>query len=383
MTCCAWAGSCRGCASSSKNGVEWPRRVDDIHPVGLQEPLEELARDPKSFRHDLKFPPAEAIRVYDDTLRDGEQMPGVAITPKNKYELARMLSDIGVHVMDVGFPSVSEGERETLRLVLEGRKRGEMRTDLELVCMMRSTQGDIDATMKVVDSLGYKRDEVTYFIFTSASDLHVKYKLGKTLLHREGIPESEWLELPVWFYRAANVRMMCDAIRYAREQGATSIEFGGEDGSRADVNYIAELHTERLRAGGTRPPTPHPVGCYSPFAVREYIPQIKAAAPDAPLVVHFHNDLGLGAWNTVVALGSGAEVFTTSVNGIGERTGNAPMHQVLLQLRYLFDIVIPGFRYERLRDLARLMERLSGIPVSPTEPGTGLEGFGTDPGADT
>ena len=249
--------------------------------------------------------------------------------------------------------------------------------------MMRSTQGDIDATMKVVDSLGYKRDEVTYFIFTSASDLHVKYKLGKMLLRREGIPESEWLELPVWFYRAANLRMMCEAIRYARAQGATSIEFGGEDGSRADVNYIAELHSEGLRAGGTRPSTPDTVGCYSPFAVREYIPQIKAAAPDAPLVVHFHNDLGIGAWNTVVALGSGAEVFTTSVNGIGERTGNAPMHQVLLQLRYLFGIEIPGFRYEKLRDLARHLELVSGIPVQPTEPGIGLNVFSHESGIHT
>jgi len=111
----------------------------DGKPVELQEPLEELARDPKRFAHDLVFPPTDKIRVYDDTLRDGEQMPGVAITPKDKYELARMLSDIGVHVMDVGFPAVSESERETLRLVLEGRKRGEIRPDLEVVCMMRST----------------------------------------------------------------------------------------------------------------------------------------------------------------------------------------------------------------------------------------------------
>jgi 2-isopropylmalate synthase len=357
--------------------------VDGVKPVELQEPLEELARDPTHFSHDLQFPPSDKIRVYDDTLRDGEQMPGVAITPKDKYDLARMLSDIGVHIMDVGFPAVSTSERETLRLVLDGRKRGELRPDLEVVCMMRSTQGDIDATMKVIDELGYKRDEVTYFIFTSASDLHVKYKLGKTLLHREGIPESEWLELPVGFYRAANIRMMCDAIRYAREQGAQSIEFGGEDGSRADVDYIAEIHREGLRAGGTRPSTPDTVGCYSPFAVREYIPKIKAAAPNAPLVVHFHNDLGIGAWNTVVALGSGAEVFTTSVNGIGERTGNAPMHQVLLQLRYLFGIEIPGFKYEKLRALARHLERVSGIPVQPTEPGIGLNVFSHESGIHT
>ena len=351
--------------------------------VELQEPLDELVRDPKDFSHDLSFPPAGKIRVYDDTLRDGEQMPGVAIAPKDKYELARWLSDIGVHIMDVGFPSVSESERETLRLVLEGRRRGELRADLEVVCMMRSTRNDIDATMKVIDDLGYKRDEVTYFIFTSASDLHVKYKLGRTLLHREGIPESEWLELPVSFYREANLRMMCEAIRYACEQGARSIEFGGEDGSRADIDYIVEIHREGLKAGGTRPSTPDTVGCYSPFAVRQYIPAVKAAAPEAPLVVHFHNDLGLGAWNTVVALGSGADVFTTSVNGIGERTGNAPMHQVLMQLRYLFGIEIPGFKYEKLRLLARHLERVSGIPVQPTEPGIGLNVFTHESGIHT
>jgi len=352
-------------------------------PVELQEPLEDLARDPRRFGHDLVFPPSDRIRVYDDTLRDGEQMPGVAFSPAVKYELARALSDIGVHIMDVGFPAVGGSERETLKRVLEGRRRGELREDLEILCMMRSNKSDIDATFRVMDELGYPRDSVTYFIFSSASDLHVKYKLGKTLLAREGIPLSEWLELPVRFYRDANLRMMCEAIRYAREQGAREIEFGGEDGSRADVAYIAEIHREGMKAGGTRPSTPDTVGCYSPFAVREYIPVIKAAAPEAPLVVHFHNDLGVGAWNTVMALGSGAEVFTTSVNGIGERTGNAPMHEVLLQLRYLFGIEIPGFRYEKLRDLAHRMERVSGIMVPPTAPGIGRNVFSHESGIHT
>ena len=306
--------------------------MPDDGPVKLQEPLEELARDPRRFSHDLRFPPSDRIRVYDDTLRDGEQMPGVAFSPATKYELAKELSEIGVHLMDIGFPAVSESERETLKLVLEGRRRGELREDLEIVCMMRSTKGDIDATMRAIDEIGFPRDSVSYFVFTSASDLHIKYKLGRSLLAREGIPASEWLELPLEHYREANLRMLKEAIGYAREKGAREIEFGGEDGSRADPDYIGRIHREGLEAGGTRPSTPDTVGCYSPFAVREYIPRIKAAAPEAPLVVHFHNDLGIGAWNTVVALGSGAEVFTTSVNGIGERTGNAPMHQVLLQL---------------------------------------------------
>jgi 2-isopropylmalate synthase len=351
--------------------------------VRLQEPLADLVRPPWRFDHDLRFPPSERIRIYDDTLRDGEQMPGVAISPNRKYELARALSDIGVHIMDVGFPAVSESERETLRLVLQGRRRGELREDMEVLCMMRSNPADIDATMRVIDELGHPRDEVTYFVFTSASDLHVKYKLGRTLLAREGIPASEWLELPVEFYRAANLRMLCDAIRYARSAGARLVEFGGEDGSRADPDYVSLMHRAGLEAGGARPSTPDTVGCYAPYAVRDHISRIKAATPEAPLVVHFHNDLGLGAWNTVVALGSGADVFTTSVNGIGERTGNAPMHQVLLQLRYLFGIEIPGFRYEKLRDLARLVERVSGIPVAPTEPGIGLNVFSHESGIHT
>jgi len=352
-------------------------------PVELQEPLDDLVRSPTRFLHDLEFPPADRIRVYDDTLRDGEQMPGVALSPRVKYELARQLSDLGVHIMDVGFPAVSDSERETLRLILEGRRRGELREDLEVLCMMRSNPGDIDATMRVMDGLGYSRDEVTYFVFTSASDLHVKYKLGRTLLAREGLPASEWLELPVAFYRDANLRMLTEAIAYARAQGATSIEFGGEDGSRADLGYIKRIHEAGLAAGGTRPSTPDTVGCYSPYAVREYIRELKTAAPDAPMVVHFHKDLGHGAWNTVVALGSGAEVFTTSLNGIGERTGNAPMHQVLLQLRYLFGIEIPGFKYEKLRELARHLERVSGIPVQPTEPGIGLNVFSHESGIHT
>jgi hypothetical protein len=190
--------------------------ASDQGSVDLQEPLEELARDPKRFDHDLTFPPADRIRVYDDTLRDGEQMPGVAMAPKDKYELARALSDIGVHIMDVGFPAVGGSERETLRLVLEGKRRGELRDDLEVLCMMRSTKGDIDATLRVIDELGFPRDSVTYFVFTSASDLHVKYKIGRTLLARKGIPQSEWLELPVSWYRQENLEMMCEAIAYAR-----------------------------------------------------------------------------------------------------------------------------------------------------------------------
>src|ERR1700730_18659304 len=171
-------------------------------PVALQEPLDQLARPATRFDHDLSFPPPARIRVYDDTLRDGEQMPGAAFSPTAQCELARALSDIGVPVMDVALPAVAESERETLRLVLEGRRRGELRQELEVLCIMRSNPADIDATMRVMDDLGHPRDEVSYFVFTSASDLHLKYKLGRTLLARGGGPAAGAREGAVALLRA-------------------------------------------------------------------------------------------------------------------------------------------------------------------------------------
>src|SRR5437660_489395 len=351
--------------------------------VDLREPLGSLVRDPGSFAHELRFPPADQIRVYDDTLRDGEQMPGVAFSPAVKYELARRMSDIGVHCMDVGFPAVSPGERETLGLVLEGRRRGELRADLEIVCMMRANRSDIERTVGTVERLGFPPDAITYLVFTSGSDLHVKYKLGQALLRREGRPVEDWLDLPVAYYREANLRMLSEAIAMTRRLGAAEIEFGAEDGSRADPGYMVELTRAGQRAGGTRTAIADTVGCFSPYAAQELVRSVCRAVPDLPVGLHFHNDLGIGAWNTVVGLGSGARYFMTSVNGIGERCGNAPMHQVLMQLRYLFGITVPGFRYDGLRDLARYLERVSGIPVPPTEPGIGLNVFSHESGIHT
>ncbi len=355
----------------------------DSGQVQLQESAELLARSPQDFAHNLHFPAPERIRVYDDTLRDGEQMPGVAFSPALKFEIARRLSDIGVHCMDIGFPAVAPSERETLKLVLNGRRKGELREDLEIVCMMRASRADIETTVRAVEEIGFPADAITYLIFTSASDLHIKYKLGRSLLQRDGLSGEEWLRLPLQYYRDANLRLIGEAIGFARSLGAREIEFGGEDGSRADISYLIRLHQVAQASGATRVALADTVGCYSPFAVRDQVKRASAGTPDIPFGLHFHNDLGIGAWNTVTGLGSGAVYFMTSVNGIGERTGNAPMHQVVMQLRYLFGIELPGFKYDKLRDLARFMECASGIPVQPTEPGIGLNVFSHESGIHT
>ena len=351
--------------------------------VELREPLHSLIAPPERFTAGTEFPRAKEIRLYDTTLRDGEQTPGVAFTPEQKYELAGMLSDAGVHIIDMGFPSAAPSERRALELILDGKQKGRIRGDLEIIVMCRSNAADIDITLETLKKMGARPSDCTFFIFTSGSDLHLKYKIGKTLLQLEGRKPEEWLDLPVSFYREANIKMACRAISHARERGVEEVEFGGEDGSRADVQYLIELAATCYKAGGTRYSFPDTVGFFAPEGVDYYIPKIVAAFPDKPLVVHFHNDFGLGAYNTVRALHHGATVPTCTVNGIGERAGNAPLHTTVMILKELYGVTIPGFRYDMLWALRRRVEEFSGLPVSAAEPIIGHNVFSHETGIHT
>jgi isopropylmalate/homocitrate/citramalate synthase len=351
--------------------------------VELREPLDSLIAPPRTFTAGTTFPRAKEIRLYDTTLRDGEQTPGVAFTPDQKYELACLLSDAGVHIIDMGFPSAAASERRALQLILDAKKKGRLRPDLEIIVMCRSSARDIDVSLDALKQMGAKPSDCTFFIFTSGSDLHLKYKIGKTLLQLEGRKVEEWLDLPVEFYRQANIRMACAAIAHARSRGVEAIEFGGEDGSRADCDYLIELAARCYEAGGTRYSFPDTVGYFAPEGVDYYIPRLVAAFPDKPLVVHFHNDFGLGAYNTVRALHHGATVPTCTVNGIGERAGNAPLHTTVMILKELYGVEIPGFRYDMLWELRRKVENFSGLPVGATEPVIGHNVFTHETGIHT
>jgi isopropylmalate/homocitrate/citramalate synthase len=351
--------------------------------VDLREPLDSLIAPPARFTSPTTFPRAGEIRLYDTTLRDGEQTPGVAFTPEQKYALAVLLSEAGIHILDMGFPSAAPSERRALALLLEGKRKGEIRADLEIVVMCRSNHHDIDVTLDTLRDLGARPDDCSFFIFTSGSDLHLKYKIGRTLLQREGRRAEEWLDLPVSFYREANIRMSCDAIAHAKSRGVQTVEFGGEDGSRADVTYLIELASACYAAGGSRYAFPDTVGFFAPEGVDYYIPRIVAAFPDKPLVVHFHNDFGLAAYNTVRALHHGATIPTCTVNGIGERAGNAPLHTMVMILKELYGVTIPGFRYDHLWKLRRKVEEFSGLPVGATEPIIGHNVFSHETGIHT
>ncbi|MBZ0263970.1 hypothetical protein K8I28_04810 [bacterium] len=349
----------------------------------LREPLNELIHEPAEYTGHLNFPDPSRIKLYDSTLRDGEQMPGVALSPGQKYEIARAMSEMGIHIMDLGFPFAALSDRRALQLIVQGKRKGEIREDVELLVMCRSTRSDIDITIDTLKEIGVNVNELTFFIFTSGSDLHLKYKIGKALLRREGRDLSEWLELPVEFYREANIKMMCEAISYARDCGVQSIEFGGEDGSRSDLEYTIQLAKAGYAAGGTRYSFPDTVGCFTPEGVDHYIPRIVKEFPGEDLVVHFHNDFGLAGINTVRAMSHGINVPTCTVNGMGERAGNAPLHQVVLMLKLLYGVDIPGFQYDTLIKLRRMLETYSGIPVSAHEPVIGEGVFTHESGIHT
>ncbi|MDP9110737.1 MAG: hypothetical protein M3M96_03780 [Candidatus Eremiobacteraeota bacterium] len=349
----------------------------------LREPIERLIRDPREFTRTVPFPDPEEIRLYDETLRDGEQMPGVCYTPEQKLEIATVLADVGVHIMSVGFPAASAGDRRTLQLVMEAKRRGELR-DVEIVVMCRSNRKDIDVTIATLREIDVAPSQVTFFIFTSGSDLHLKYKVGKTLLRFEGREENEWLDLPLEFYRNANIRMQCDAIRHARECGVEHVEFGAEDGSRGDVEYFISYFKAGMEAGGTRPAWPDTVGCLTPEAMRWYGTRIVGAMPKGlPMIAHLHNDYGLGTINAIAATSVGFKVISVTANGYGERAGNVKLHEYAVALRVLYGIDIPGFKYQKLRDLARFMERMSGIPMQQHEPIIGAKVFAHESGIHT
>ncbi len=311
-------------------------------------------------------------------------MPGVCYTPAQKFEIAKVLSDIGVHVMSVGFPAASEGDRRTLQLVMDAKRRGELGR-AEIVVMCRSNRNDIDVTVKTLRDAGIEPREVTFFIFTSGSDLHLKYKIGKTLLRYEGRDEREWLDLPLDFYRQANIRLQCDAIAHARECGIESIEFGAEDGSRGDVDYFIEYFKAGLAAGGTRPAWPDTVGTLTPEATRWYCSRIVKALPRGP--THRRPSAQrLRSGNDQRHYGDvscGFKVVSVTANGYGERAGNVKLHEFVVALRVLYGIEIPGFKYDKLRELARFMERMSGIPLQQHEPIVGAKVFAHESGIHT
>ncbi|MFQ6052737.1 MAG: 2-isopropylmalate synthase [Candidatus Bathyarchaeia archaeon] len=287
------------------------------------------------------------VRFLDTTLRDGEQTPGISLTPSKKLQVAKALDQLGVEVVEAGFAAVSPGEFEALKLVAsEG-------LEAEVCSAARGVRRDIDAAIDAgVDGVN---------IIIPTSDLHLRHKLGKT---REEVLEMTW-----------------DAVSYAKDHGLVA-EISTEDGSRTERGFLKQIVGRALEAGVDRATLCDTVGALTPEAAYDLFSDVRREFPDAVLGVHCHDDFGLAVANTLAALRAGADHVHATVNGIGERAGNAALEEIAVALRVIYGVDM-GVRTERLYDTSKLVSRLTGIPVQPNKAVVGANAFAHESGIHT
>jgi D-citramalate synthase len=286
------------------------------------------------------------IKILDTTLRDGEQTPGVALTPEQKLEIARALDELGVDIIEAGSAITSEGERQAIKMISNAN------LNAEICSFTRAVRGDIDAALACdVDSI---------HLVVPTSDLHLQYKLRKS---REEVKE-----------------MALDAVRYAIEHGLT-VELSAEDASRSDRAFLKEIFLSGIEEGAHRVCVCDTVGVLTPERAYELFAEIVQAV-DVPVAAHCHNDFGMATANTVAAVRAGAQEVHVTVNGLGERAGNAALEEVVLALTQFYDVEV-RIQLKKLYEISRLVERHTGMPVSPTKAIVGENAFSHEAGIHT
>lgn len=286
---------------------------------------------------------ADKIYIFDTTLRDGEQTPGVALTVDEKIQIAQKLNNLGVDKIEVGFPASSKGEIESAKRI------GALDLDSTLVGLARSLKSDIDA---VIDAdLGYVHS------FIGTSPLHRDYKLK---MSKEKIIETA-----------------VEAIEYAKDHGLT-VEFSAEDATRTEKEFLTEVFGEVIDAGCDFLDVPDTVGVLTPVHARELITYLKDQF-SIPISVHFHNDFGLATANTLTAIECGANQAHVTVNGLGERTGNCSLEELVMTLKIAYGIDL-GLDTTRLYSLSNLVGRLTGVKMPVNKPIVGDNAFAHESG---
>ena len=308
---------------------------------------------------------ANYVRIFDTTMRDGEQSPGATLTPKEKLDIARQLSRLGVDVIEAGFPITSPDDLDAVRQVAMS-VGNEVDDDgyVPVICgLSRAHPLDIDAAWEAVRHA--KRPRVHTFIATS--DIHLKYKLKKT--------PDEVVELAV------------RAVKYARSLGCTDIEFSPEDAGRSDRAFLYRILEAVIEAGATTLNIPDTVGICLPDEFGRLIADIKAntkGIEKAVISVHCQNDLGLSTANSLAGVANGARQVECTVNGIGERAGNASLEEVVMAMYVRgmdhFDGVFTGIQHEHLTLASRMVQNYSGMSVQPHKAIVGANAFAHESG---
>ncbi|NCW28352.1 MAG: 2-isopropylmalate synthase, partial [Verrucomicrobia bacterium] len=295
--------------------------------------------------------PSDRILIFDTTLRDGEQCPGAAMTPRQKLEVARQLARLGVDIIEAGFPIASQGDFDSVKEIAR-TVRG------PVICgLARCVPADIDAAGLAVKPAGKKG---RIHVFLGTSKIHREFKLGKA--------------------RDEILRLAADGVRRAC-RFTSNVEFSPEDASRTEIDFLVEVVETAIGAGATTINLPDTTGYATPEEYGRMFSEIIARARGSENVVfstHCHNDLGLAVANSLSGVQSGARQIECTLNGIGERAGNAALEEVVMALRTRQDVfshLTTGIQTREMVRSSRLVSAACSFPVPRNKAIVGLNAF--------
>ncbi len=294
------------------------------------------------------------VRIFDTTLRDGEQSPGCTMNVEEKVVVARQLEALGVDVIEAGFAAASPGDFESVKSVA-----GTVESPVVL-SLSRTREADIEAAVSAVSSA---RNPGIH-IFIATSDLHLKSKLGMS--------RQEVIDAAVW------------AVERARRD-LDYIEFSAEDASRSDLDYLCQVFAEVISAGAVVCNVPDTTGYAVPGQTRALFEALRARTPGGDGIVwstHCHNDLGLAVANSLAAVEGGARQVECTINGIGERAGNTSMEEVVMSLATRKDHFQVGTRINtrQIYPASQALSKVIGVALAPTKPIVGANAFAHEAG---
>ncbi len=297
---------------------------------------------------------ANRVIIFDTTLRDGEQSPGFSMNLNEKLRMAEALAELGVDVMEAGFPIASPGDFESVQSIARTIKG-------PVICgLARTGQADILRAAEALKPAERKRIHV----FLSTSPLHMKYKLRME-------PD-------------AVLQLTIDSVTLAR-QHADDVEWSAEDGSRTEPDFLCRCVEAAIKAGATTINVPDTVGYAVPEDMTRIFTMLRERVPGADQVVlstHNHNDLGLAVANTMAALAAGARQVECTINGIGERAGNAALEEAVMAIRTRPDVApyTHGIETPRILRVSKLLSTITGFDVQPNKAIVGRNAFAHESG---
>ena len=302
------------------------------------------------------------VRIFDTTLRDGEQSPGASLTSTEKLEIARQLSKLGVDIIEAGFPAASPDDLAAVKQIAQevGSARDENARVPIIAGLARANKNDIDKCWEAVKHAKHPRIHT----FLATSDIHLKYKLK---MSREEVVDR--------------VREM---VSYARSL-CDDVEFSPEDAGRSDPEYLLEVLEVAIKAGATTLNIPDTVGYTTPQEFGALIQGLIENTPGGDQViwsVHCHDDLGLATANTLAGVSNGARQVEVTINGIGERAGNTSLEEVVMAMhtRPALYGLQHGIDTTQIARTSRMVSNFTGIPIQPNKAIVGANAFAHEAG---